>query len=302
MAGYYGTGYSQGVGQQLTPAQPSYQAGIPMAGGQNQGGFYAPQSAPTSDSAASATASGADKIQTPAIGSLLKPGYGGAISESSNLANTPSWASQYINGLAGQGASSGQMNDAYYQGAPTLGNIYNQYGSGFDPSKFTGLSGTDGSLSSLQSNLGKAGYGLDNIGGYYQNQSMGGSPVAGVNYNFDPTFGLRGSIGGLDFDVGRLPFNNMSDQSQPGSDNQASWLAGQWAPYVPGITTGQIQKAYGGLDQNSVRGFQQAGSGFQFNNAQSGVINPAMNSGRATNAPSSMYSQPTGGRGGFYGY
>lgn len=243
---YYGSGYSSGINQNFNPITSSPQAGaIPTAGG-----YYNAQSAlpgPTVDSKGLQGANVADKIQTPALGSLLNGGQQGAINEQQRMSGLPDWANQFIQTNAGyQGNmgknqsgmnnySSGQLNDAYYSSAPTLGGIYSQYGSGFDPSKFTGLSSQDGSLMGLENGLSSHGYNLGNIGRYYQDQSQQNGAMKGVNYGFDPTFGITGSIGGLNFDVNRMqgltpgtPFTNQNHDYGAAKDYQ-SWSRGPGA-------------------------------------------------------------------------
>lgn len=315
---YYGSGYSQGVGGEVQQGARSYQSGIPTTAP----GFYLPQSAPTVDSEKLAGQNAADKINPPVLGSLMKGNSAGAISEQQNMAGVNPWASQYMRDLAGQGASSGQMNDAYYNAAPTLGSIYDQYGSGFDPSKFTGLG--DGSLMGLQHSLNDQGYGLENIGGYYQNQSRNAGPQAGVAYNFDPTFGVRGSIGGLDFDVLRAPgnYDGVKDYMVSGlgysrNDGQRDWLnlAGDYlsAPgseYPSNGSVAGFKNQLSNIDYDKLRQFQMAGTGMSF------PQRPLVTSGRASSAPAApenvyggrseyagMGGDPyVGGRSNFYGY
>lgn len=269
---YYGSGYSSGIGQNFNPIVSSPQAGaIPTSGG-----YYNAQASmpgPTADSKAMQGSNVADKIQTPALGSLLNGGGQGAINEQQKMAGLPSWASDYIQGRAGaQGNmgqnqlgqnnfSSGQLNDAYYSSAPTLGGIYSQYGSSFDPSKFIGLG--DGSLMGLEQSLGSQGYGLDNIGGYYQTMSQLNGPQAGVNYSFDPTLaGVMGSIGGLNFDVTR-GFNS----GVLGGGYDKNFLNNPASTYKPGAWSGAMMPGStynAGSNPMLGRVPQRAGSGIMF--------------------------------------
>lgn len=250
---YYGSGYMQGVGGQMNPIQPN------VYGTQGQynyptpslvSGFNALPSGPTPDSQISSGPSAADAINGNPLTNILKPqGYGAGVNPQTAQSGEPAWVSQYINDQAGKGADAGQMNDAFYNYAPTISNIGKQYGSAFDPSAF-GIG--NGSLSALQSTLGAQGYGLDNIGGYYQNQSQNG-PVSGVNYQWDPNFGVTGSIGGLNFDVKGLP-------------SAGSYIpnTNPWSQYFPnggGPSGSQIQNAIA------------AGNETPWVNAGSGVVN-----------------------------
>lgn len=168
---YYGSGYMQGVGQNFSPIQSSPQSGG-IQNGYSAGGTTNPTSVTDPGSGAPTgiqNTNVADSITPNPLSNMSQAPLGGAINEQQQMGQLPAWATQYIQDQAGgANASSGMMNDAYYNAAPTLGSLYSQYGGSFDPSKFQGLG--DGSLTGMQGSLQKSGYGLGNIGGYYQNQ------------------------------------------------------------------------------------------------------------------------------------
>lgn len=136
------------------------------------------------------------------------------------------------------GASQNSRNP-YYSGIAQYGIDANQYAgqfqnSGFDP---------------------------QNAAGFFQQQSQRGK-VGGVNYNIDPSFGLRGSIGDLNFDVMQYD-NNWNSPAAYNAWN--GYLGGQgWE------TAQQVSQGVGNILNNG------GPRGYQFQNGVNSAYRPGV--------------------------
>lgn len=291
---YYGSGYSQGVGGQLDPVDSSPQ-GAPIPGN-----FFMPGTSSGQNLNSTQTAgvkSAADQLSPNPLLAAGTPNQAGHYESYQNaLGSVPSWASQYItqnadvmagydpaqinylqrNNTAAQNQagyimgngnqaftpSSGQMNDAYMGTAPTLGALNKQYGSNFDPTQLTGL--WNGSLLGTQNTLQGQGYGLGNIGNYYQNNILNPYPnfdnngytpppgafmINGTNlpqsdFTSLDASGGKGVIGGVNFNVNAGP----TPSGRPNSTYNMNYLNPglNW----PGISN-QTNPGYGAATRPS---------------------------------------------------